>query len=105
FVPRNLVRIGGLFLRFGLTIGLLEQHPSLSFLAAIQLVGLAFDFFASLLLIRVRYTDIRIDVRLFDRATLRRVLSFSMFVLLMAARGRLSFANDARGVGARSGRG
>jgi O-antigen/teichoic acid export membrane protein len=100
FVPRNLVRIGGLFLRFGLTIGLLEQHPSLSFLAAIQLIGLAFDFFVSVILIRVLFTNIRIDLRLFDRVTLRRVLSFSLFVLLMAAGGRLSFETDALVIGA-----
>jgi len=100
FVPRNLVRIGGLFLRFGLTIGLLERHPSLSFLAAIQLAGLGFDFFLSLILIRIRFTKIRIDLRLFDRVTLRRVLSFSLFVLLMAAGGRLSFETDALVIGA-----
>lgn len=100
FVPRNLVRIGGLFLRFGLTIGLLGQHPSLSFLAAIQLIGLSFDFFVSLLVIRIRFTKIRIDFRLFDRATLRRVMSFSLFVLLMAAGGRLSFETDALVIGA-----
>jgi O-antigen/teichoic acid export membrane protein len=100
FVPRNLVRIGGLFLRFSLTIGFLGQHPSLSFLAAIQLIGLGFDFLASLLVIRIRYTNIRVDVRLFDRATLRRVLSFSLFVLLMAAGGRLSFETDALVIGA-----
>lgn len=100
FVPRNLVRIGGLFLRFGLTIGLLGQHPSLLFLAAIQLIGLAFDFFVSLILIRVLYTNIRIDLRLFDRITLRRVLSFSLFVLLMAAGGSLSFETDALVIGA-----
>ena len=100
FVPRNLVRIGGLFLRFGLTIGLLGQHPSLSFLAAIQLIGLSFDFFVSLLVIRIRFSHIRIDLRLFDRATLRRVMSFSLFVLLLAAGGRLSFETDALVIGA-----
>jgi O-antigen/teichoic acid export membrane protein len=95
-----MVRIAGLFLRFGLTIGLLGRHPSLSFLAAIQLIGLAFDFFVSLILIRVLYTNIRIDLRLFDRVTLRRVLSFSLFVLLMAAGGSLSFETDALVIGA-----
>jgi O-antigen/teichoic acid export membrane protein len=100
FVPRNLVRIAGLFLRFGLTIGLLAQHPSLSFLAAIQLVGLAFEFFVSLILIRILFTHIRIDLRLFDLVTLRRVLSFSLFVLLLAAGGRLSFETDALVIGA-----
>jgi len=100
FVPRNLVRIGGLLVRFGLTMGLLGQHPSLSFLAAIQLIGLSVDFLTSLLVIRFRYTHIRIDVRLFDRATLRRVISFSLFVLLLAAGGRLSFETDAMVIGA-----
>jgi len=100
FVPRNLVRVAGVVLRFALTFGLLRMHPSLSFLAAIQLIGLAFDFFTTLVLIRLRYTNLRIDIRLFDWATLRQVLSFSLFVLLMAAGGRLSFETDALVIGA-----
>ena len=100
FVPRNLVRVGTVLLRFALTIGVLRWHPSLSFLAAIQLIGLSFDFLASWTIIRFRYPEIRLDLRLFNRATLRQVLSFSLFVLLMAAGGRLSFETDALVIGA-----
>jgi len=100
FVPRNLVRVGTLLLRFGLTIGVLSVHPSLSFLAAIQLIGLSFDYLVSWTIIRVRYPAIRLDLRLFNWATLRQVLSFSLFVLLMAAGGRLSFETDALVIGA-----
>ena len=99
FVPRNLVRISGVLLRLGLTFALLRYHPSLASLAAIQLIGLAFDFFTSLTIIRLRYSNLRIDLRLFDWATLRRVLSFSLFVLLMAAGARLSFETDALVIG------
>lgn len=100
FVPRNLVRIAGVILRLVLTLTLLRLHPSLAFLAAIQLIGLAFDFFTSLAIIRLRYSNIRIDLRLFDWVMLRRVLSFSLFVLLLAAGARLSFETDALVIGA-----
>jgi len=100
FVPRNLVRVGTVLLRFALTMSVLRWHPSLSFLAAIQLIGLSFDYLVSWTIIRFRYPEIRLDLRLFNWATLRQVLSFSLFVLLMAAGGRLSFETDALVIGA-----
>ena len=100
FVPRNLVRVSTLLLRFALTIWVLPLRPSLTFLAVIQLVALAFDFTASWALVRLRYSYIRINLRLFDWRMMRQILSFSVFVLLMAGGGRLSFETDAIVIGA-----
>jgi O-antigen/teichoic acid export membrane protein len=100
FVPRNLVRVSTLLLRFALTLWVLPLRPSLTFLAVIQLCGLAFDFAASWALVRLRYSYVKLDLRLFDWRMMRQILSFGLFVLLMAAGGRLSFETDAIIIGA-----
>jgi O-antigen/teichoic acid export membrane protein len=103
FVPRNIVRVVTLLLRFALTLWVLPLRPSLTFLAVIQLCGLVFDFTASWALVRLRYSYVRFDLRLFDWRLMRQILSFSLFVLLMAAGGRLSFETDAIIIGAMMG--
>jgi O-antigen/teichoic acid export membrane protein len=100
FVVRNVVKIGGVLLRLALTVTLLKLHPSLVALAVVFLACLAFDFGVSWLVIRRRYATIRISLRDFDRATLRTILSFSMYVLLLQAGARLSFETDALVIGA-----
>jgi len=99
FVVRNLVRIGGVLLRFSLTIGLLALDASLVMLASIQLACLAFDFCVSWLLIRRRYPGIRISLADFDLRMVRRIFSFSVYVLLLSAGARLSFETDALVIG------
>jgi O-antigen/teichoic acid export membrane protein len=100
FVVRNVVRILSVALRLGLTLGLLAWHASLVLLATVQLATLAFDFSATLLLIRRRYPAVRVRLGDFDRATVRRIFSFSMYVLLLGAGARLSFETDALVIGA-----
>jgi O-antigen/teichoic acid export membrane protein len=100
FVTRNAIRVGGVALRFGLTVALLGLHGSLVTLAAIQVVCLAFDFGLSWLIIRRRYVGLRVDLADFDRRTVRRILSFSVYVLLLSAGARLAFETDALVVGA-----
>lgn len=100
FVLRNLVRIGGVLLRLSLTIGLLTLHASLVALAVVQLLCFAFDFSVSLLLIHRRYAAVRISLRDFDWRTVRRILSFSLYVLLLNAGARLCFETDALVIGA-----
>ena len=100
FVARNLVKLGGILLRLSLTVGLLAIDASLFSLALIQLACLAFDFSVSWLLIRRRYPGVRISVRDFDGAIVRRIFSFSLFVLLLNAGARLSFETDALVIGA-----
>jgi O-antigen/teichoic acid export membrane protein len=103
FVRRNLIRIGGILLRLVLTAGLLTLHPSLIVLALIQMACLASDFGLSWFLVKRRYPDVRINLADFDLSVVRRILSFSLFVLLLAAGSRLSFETDALVIGWRLG--
>jgi len=100
FIVRNAIRLAALVLRFGLTIGLLALHASLITLAAVQLATLVFDFSATLLLIRRRYPGVRVRLGDFEWTTVRRIFSFSMYVLLLGAGARLSFETDAMVIGA-----
>jgi O-antigen/teichoic acid export membrane protein len=100
FVLRNLVRLGGLGLRLGLTVTLLKLDASLVMLALIQTACLAFDFGVCWLLIRRTYPGIRLSLRQFDWAIVRRIFSFSVYVLLLTAGARLTFETDALVIGA-----
>jgi O-antigen/teichoic acid export membrane protein len=100
FVVRNLVRIGGVLLRLCLTIAALTLQASLIALAIVQVACLAFDFGVSWLLIRRRYPDVRFSLSDFDWTIMRRIFSFSMYVLLLAAGARLTFETDALVIGA-----
>ena len=100
FVPRNLVRFSGVFLRLGLTVGLLALNASLVLLALVQIVCLVFDVSISWLLIRRRYPGVRISLADFDFGMIRRIFSFSLWVLVLSAGARLSFETDALVIGA-----
>jgi O-antigen/teichoic acid export membrane protein len=100
FVARNVVRLASLLLRFGLTVGLLALHTSLTVLALVQLACLAFDFTLCLLVIRRRYPETRLGLAGFDWAVVRRIFSFSLFVLVLNAGARLSFETDSLVIGA-----
>lgn len=100
FVVRNVIRVTGVLLRFAFTIALLRLHASLVLLACVQIAVLAFDFGVSWMVIRRRYPRVRISLGDFDRAIVRRIFSFSVFVLLLNAGVRLSFETDALVIGA-----
>src|SRR5688572_20942999 len=100
FVLRNLIRIGGVMLRLALTVALLSFNASLFLLAIVQVVCLAFDFALSCYFVRRRYPGVRIAVSDFSLPVVRRIVSFSMFVLLLHAGARLSFEADALIIGA-----
>jgi O-antigen/teichoic acid export membrane protein len=100
FVARNAVRIGTVLLRLVLTVAWLSLDASLVVLATVQLVCLMFDFAISIVLIRRRYPAVRVTLADFEWAMVRRIFSFSMFVLLLSAGARLSFETDALVIGA-----
>jgi O-antigen/teichoic acid export membrane protein len=100
FVVRNLVRIAGVLLRLSLTIAALTINASLIALAAVQIACLVFDFGVSWVLIRRRYAGVRISVADFDWHMMRRIFSFSLYVLLLTAGARLMFETDALVIGA-----
>lgn len=100
FVVRNAVRVAGVVLRLGLTITALMLNASLTLLAVVQLACLGFDFGVSFLLVRRRYPHIRISLADFDWHVVRRIFSFSAYVLLLSAGARLTFETDALVIGA-----
>jgi len=100
FVPRNVVRLGVMLLRLGLTLGLLSLSASLTVLALVQLACLVFDFTLCWVFIRRRYPAIRIRLHSFQWATIRAIFSFSLFVLILNAGARLSFETDSLVIGA-----
>jgi len=100
FVPRNVIRLASLVLRVGLTVGLLTLNASLTVLALVQLACLAFDFMLCWLLIRRRYPEIRMRLAGFDWTLVRKIFSFSLYVLVLHAGARLSFETDSMVIGA-----
>lgn len=100
FVVRNVIRVAGVVLRLCLTVAALTFNPSLIALASVQLVFLACDFGVSWLLVRRRYPGVRLNIRDFDRGMLRRIFSFSLYVLVLNAGARLVFETDALVIGA-----
>ena len=99
FVPRNLVRLVSIVLRVGLTVGLLTLRPSLSVLALIQLACLGLEFSLGAWLILRRYPGARIRLGDFDWGMVRRIFSFSLYVLVLNAGIRLSFETDSLVIG------
>ena len=100
FVVRNVVRIAGVLLRVVLTVGLLTLDATLVVIAIVQFACIAFDFFVCWLVIRGRYPGTRLKLADFDRGMVRRIFSFSLFVLLLQAGMRLSFETDSLVIGA-----
>jgi len=100
FVPRNIIRLGTLVLRLGLTVGLLSLHASLTVLALVQLACLLFDFALCWLVIKRRYPETRFTLSGFDWALVRKIFTFSLYVLVLQAGARLSFETDSMVIGA-----
>ena len=100
FVPRNIVRFGGVVLRLLLTFGVLTVWPTLTALALVQLACLAFDFWLCVWVITRRHPGARISLADFDWTMVRRILSFSLYVLVLQAGLRLSFQTDSLIIGA-----
>jgi len=99
FVPRNNIRLAGVLLRLVLTMGLLALRASLTILALVQLVLLAFDFVFCWLLVRRKYPETRIRLADFNWPMARSIFAFSVYVLVLNAGARLAFETDALVIG------
>lgn len=99
FVPRNIVRLTTLLVRVGLTVALLTLKTTLTVLALVQLACLLFDFTLCWLVIRRRYPEIRMRLSGFDWGLVRKIFSFSLYVLVLNAGARLSFETDSMVIG------
>jgi O-antigen/teichoic acid export membrane protein len=100
FVLRNAVMAGELVLRFGLTLSLLRWSPTLPALALVQILCMLAEFVAMLVLVKWRYPGIRIGLRDFDKTLVRRILSFSIFAMVLNVGTLLAFRSDAIVIGA-----
>ena len=100
FVARNVIRVAAVVVRLVLTLAILSLRASLVLLASVQLATLIFDFSASMLVIRRRYPSVRVRLSYFHWPMVRKIFSFSMYVLLLSAGARLSFETDALVIGA-----
>src|SRR2546428_4888597 len=100
FVIRNAFVIAIVLVRSGLTIGLLGLTPSFVVLAAVQIMGPAIDFTVCLLLVHRRYPGVRIGLSSFQWDVVRKIFSFSIYVLVLNAAGRLALQTDPLVIGA-----
>jgi O-antigen/teichoic acid export membrane protein len=99
FTSRNAIRMAGVLLRLALTLVVLEWWPSLTALALIQIVLLAIDFTLCCWLIARRFPGVRIRLSNFDWGMVRKIFSFSLYVLVLNAGARLSFETDSLVIG------
>jgi O-antigen/teichoic acid export membrane protein len=99
FTPRNAIRLVGVVLRIGLTLTWLGFWPTLTVLALIQVVCLVVDFTLCVWLIRRRYPGVRVRLADFDWGMVRKIVSFSVYVLVLHAGSRLSFETDSLVIG------
>lgn len=100
FVLRNLVAMGSLTLRLVLVLTVFRANPSLTTLAMIQAALLVYDFTVSCVVIRRRHPDVSIGFRGFDRAVMRQIFGFSVFVLLLHLGNKIAFQTDSLVIGA-----
>ncbi len=91
FVVRNLILLSILLLRLALTLVILRLVDSLALLAAIQVGCLVTDFTVSFLVIKHRYRGLVFSFARFRWATVRRIFSFSLYVLLLNLGSRMFF--------------
>jgi O-antigen/teichoic acid export membrane protein len=91
FVVRNVILVSVLLLRLVLTLAILGVVPSLALLAAIQVGCLVTDFTVSYLVIKRRYRGLLFSFAKFRWAVVRRIFSFSLYVLLLNLGSRMIF--------------
>lgn len=100
FVPRNLIIGFGTVLKVVLTLAILAIFPNIYAVAGIQLVVLMIEFAVAWAVVKRRYPKIEFRFSLFDRARLKSIFSFSLFVMILNLSGQLSFQTDSIVIGA-----
>jgi O-antigen/teichoic acid export membrane protein len=99
FVARNKIMAAELVLRLATTLGFLAWRPSLTSLAAVQIVSMVFEFAVALFVLKRRHPEVRIGYGAFDRALVRSILGFSLFAMLLNVGTLLAFRIDAIVIG------
>lgn len=99
FVTQNKILIASMVLRACFLTLLLRAHPSLVAVALSLTLSLVIELSASTLIIGRRYPRIRPTLRHLDWGTVRRVIGFSIYVLILGIGAQLSFQTDAIVIG------
>jgi O-antigen/teichoic acid export membrane protein len=99
FVTRNKIMGAELLLRAATTIGFLAWRPSLTSLAAVQIVSMVFEFAVALIVLKRRHPEVRIGFGAYDRTLVRSILGFSLFAMLLNVGTLLAFRIDAIVIG------
>jgi len=99
FGTRNRILILSTLLRFGLTLALLRSFPSIVALAGVLVGCMATEIILGIALLRRRYPHVRLIPGRFGWGTARRLLSFSVYVLIATVGSQLIFQTDALVIG------
>lgn len=94
FGLRNVVMAAEVVLRIALTVGLLSWRAELPMLALVLVASMLLEFLGALLVVRWRHPGMRFSLGQFDRASVRPILSFSVFALLLNVGSLLAFRLD-----------
>ena len=99
FGVRNAVTGTVLVVRVGVNLLLVWKWPYLVALAVLNLTVSLFEMALCWVVLHRRYPQIRIHLRHFDAAMLRSILSFSLFVMLLAMGLQLAYQTDSLVIG------
>lgn len=92
FGTTNVVRIASLGVRLCATLLLLKKEPTaLVELGVVQVLCVVFEWIASTAAVKRKYAYVRLGFGGFDRAILKEILGFSVFVLLLNLGNKLMF--------------
>ncbi|MCC7054615.1 MAG: polysaccharide biosynthesis protein [Gemmatimonadaceae bacterium] len=99
FVGSNTVLATTTLFRFVATFALLRWWPSVIVVAAIQGVALVLEFALAWAMIGRKYPHIRLRFGALRWTTLREILGFSLFVMVLSVGAQLSYQTDALVIG------
>lgn len=94
FVTANVISTLGVVVKLGLIVGTLLLWPSVVALALITVGVLVGELVAGLIVTRRKYPQVRIDLRRVDKAHVKKIVGFSIWVLLLNLGIKLCFYID-----------
>jgi len=94
FVTANAISTSGVLAKLGLILGVLAWRPSIVALALITVGVLLAEVVVGLVVVRRKYPGLRVDLRKVDRVHVKRIIGFSVWVLLLNLGIKLSFFVD-----------
>lgn len=83
FVTANVISTVGVLAKLGLIVGTLLVWPSVVVLALVTVGVLLGELIVGLIVVRRKYPQVRIDLRHVNRAQVKKIIGFSIWVLLL----------------------